>query len=82
MRIGGVPRLLSRYCSYLLPKQAGGTTHILIFETLRMIRCPALYYNATFNLMSTEYRTQVTYVQWSAVRVTTVTVTVGYSDSF
>ena len=43
MRILGVPRLLGRYCSYLLPKQAGGTTQILIFETLRMIGRPALY---------------------------------------
>ena len=34
---------LSRYCSYLLPKQTGGTTQILIFETLQMIRRPALY---------------------------------------
>ena len=36
-------RLVGRYCSYLLPKQAGGIHQILIFETLRMIRRPALY---------------------------------------
>ena len=28
--------LLGRYCSYLLPKQAGGTPHILVDKTLRM----------------------------------------------
>ena len=32
--IGGDPRLVGRYCSYLLPKQTGGTTQILIFKTL------------------------------------------------
>ena len=42
-RIWGVPRLVGRYCSYLLPKQAGGTFQILIFKTLRMIGRPALY---------------------------------------
>ena len=35
---------MGRYCSYLLPKQTGGTTQILIFETLiGMIGSPALY---------------------------------------
>ena len=33
---GEFPRLVGRYCSYLLPKQSGGTTQILIFKTLRM----------------------------------------------
>ena len=37
------PRLVGRYCCYLLPKQTGGTTQILIFQTLRMIGHPALY---------------------------------------
>ena len=40
---GEFPRLVYRYCSYLLPKQTGGTTQILIFETFRMIGRPALY---------------------------------------
>ena len=39
---GEFPRLVGRYCSYLLPKQTGGTTQILIFKTLRMIDRPAL----------------------------------------
>ena len=34
--LGNSPRLVSRYCRYLLPKQAGGTLQILIFKTLRM----------------------------------------------
>ena len=29
--------------TYLLPKQTGGTTQILVFKTLRMIGRPALY---------------------------------------
>ena len=36
-------RLVGRYCSYLLPKQAGGTSQIRIFKTLRMTSRPALY---------------------------------------
>ena len=40
---GEFPRLVGRYCNYLLPKQAGGTTQILAFKTLRMIGRPALY---------------------------------------
>ena len=43
MRIWGVPLAVGHYCSYLLPKQTGGTTQILVFETLRMIDRPALY---------------------------------------
>ena len=31
---GEFPRLVGRYCSYLLPKQAGGTPQIIIFKTL------------------------------------------------
>ena len=31
--LGSSPRVVGRYCSYLLPKQTGGTTQILIFET-------------------------------------------------
>ena len=40
---GELPRLVGHYCSYLLPKQAGGTTQILVSKTLRMIGRPALY---------------------------------------
>ena len=40
---GEFPRLVGRYSSYLLPKQAGGTTQILVFKTLRMTCRPALY---------------------------------------
>ena len=40
---GEFPRLVGRYCSYLLPKQAGGTPQILVFKTLRMKSRPALY---------------------------------------
>ena len=31
---------MGRYCSYLVPKQTGRTTQILIFKTLRMIHRP------------------------------------------
>ena len=34
---------MGRYCSYLLPRQTGATTQILVFKTLRMIDRPALY---------------------------------------
>ena len=30
------PRLVGRYCSYLLPKQAGGTPQIIVDKTSRM----------------------------------------------
>ena len=33
---GELPRLVGRYCSYLLPKQAGGTPQILVDKTSRM----------------------------------------------
>ena len=33
---GKFPRLVGRYCSYLLPKQAGGTPQILVDKTSRM----------------------------------------------
>ena len=33
---GEFPRLVGRYCSYLLPKQAGGTPQILVDKTSRM----------------------------------------------
>ena len=33
---GEFPRLVGRYCSYLLPKQAGGTPQILVDKTWRM----------------------------------------------
>ena len=39
---GEFPRLMGRYCSYLLPKQAGGTPQILVDKTLRMTSRPAL----------------------------------------
>ena len=35
-RIWGVPRLVGRYCSYLLSKQAGGTPQILVDKTSSM----------------------------------------------
>ena len=34
---GEFPQLVGRYCNYLLPKQTGGPTQSLIFETLQMI---------------------------------------------
>ena len=34
---------MGRYCSYLLPKQAGGTPQILLFKTLRMTGRPTVY---------------------------------------
>ena len=33
---GEFTQLVGRYCSYLLPKQAGGTRQILVDKTLRM----------------------------------------------
>ena len=39
---------MGRYCSYLLPKQTGGSTQIIIFKTLRMIGRPALYFGCTW----------------------------------
>ena len=33
---GEFPRLVGRYCSYLLPNQARGTPQILVDKTLRM----------------------------------------------
>ena len=36
-------QLVGRYCSYLLPKQTGRTTQILIFKTLRIMSRPSLY---------------------------------------
>ena len=40
---------MGRYCSYLLPKQAGGTSQILVFKTLQMTSRPALYVFFTFH---------------------------------
>ena len=40
---GKFPRLIGCYCSYLLPKQDGGTSQNIIFKTLRQIDSPALY---------------------------------------
>ena len=40
---GELARLVGRYSSYLLPKQAGGTTQILVFKSLPMIERPGLY---------------------------------------
>ena len=37
------PRLVGRYCSYLLPKQTGGTTQIIVFKTLQMAGRPTVY---------------------------------------
>ena len=42
---------MGRYCSYLLPKQAGGTAQIIVFKTLRMIGRPALYYPKNLSLI-------------------------------
>ena len=44
------PRLVGRYCSYLLPMQAGGTPQILIFKTLRMTGRPKVYTSYIFDL--------------------------------
>ena len=43
MIIWGVPWLVGCNCNYLLPKQTGGTTQILIFKTLRTKGRPTLY---------------------------------------
>ena len=40
--LGSSPLLVGRYCSYLLPKQARGTSQILIFKTSRRIGRPTL----------------------------------------
>ena len=34
--LGSSPRLVGRYCSYLLPRQAGGTPQIIDDKTSRM----------------------------------------------
>ena len=47
-----VPRLVGRYCSYLLPKQTGGTTQIPILETLGMIGRPALHCSCEMSYLS------------------------------
>ena len=39
---GEFPRLVGHYCSYLLPKQDGGTSQILVFKTLRMTGRPTV----------------------------------------
>ena len=48
--LGRSPRLVGRYCNYLLPKQTGVTTQFIIFKTLRMIGRPALYTASSKNL--------------------------------
>ena len=40
---GEFPRLVGCYCSYLLPKQAGGTPQILVDKTSRMTGCLRVY---------------------------------------
>ena len=40
------------YCSYLLPKQTGGTTQIPILETLGMIGRPALHCSCEMSYLS------------------------------
>ena len=40
---GEFPRLVGRYCSYLLPKQAGRTPQIFVFKTLQMAGRPTVY---------------------------------------
>ena len=47
---GEFPRLVGRYCSYLLPKQTRGTAQILIFKTSRPIGRPALYISSYVQL--------------------------------
>ena len=42
---GEFPRLVGRYCSYLLPKQAGGTPQILVDKTSRMTGRLRVYCN-------------------------------------
>ena len=42
---GEFPRLVGRYCSYLLPKQTRGAPQILIFKTLQMTGHLTIYYN-------------------------------------
>ena len=42
-RFGEFLRLVGRYCSYLLPKQAGGTPQMFIFKTLWMTGRPTVY---------------------------------------
>ena len=39
----GVPRLVGRYCSYLLPKQDGGTSQIQVNKTQSTRTWDALY---------------------------------------
>ena len=59
---GEFPRLVGRYCSYLLPKQARGTPQILIFKTPRPIGRPRLYFlakNYTWNTQVNAFKVNV-----------------------
>ena len=42
---GEFPQLVGRYCSYLLPKQAGGTPQIIVDKTSRMTGRLRVYAN-------------------------------------
>ena len=44
---GEFPRLVGRYCSYLLPKQAGGTPQILVDKTSRMTGRLRVYFDSS-----------------------------------
>ena len=44
LRFGGFPRLVGRYCSYLLPKQGGGTSQIQVNITQSTRTWDALYF--------------------------------------
>ena len=49
---GEFPRQVGRYCSYLLPKQAGRTPQILLFKTLRMTGRPTVYSSGAQSMLT------------------------------
>ena len=49
---GKFPCLVGRYCSYLLPKQAGGIPQILLFTTLLMTGRPTVYSHRTYRKLN------------------------------
>ena len=55
------------YCSYLLPKQIGGTTQILVFKTLRMTEPPTVYicHDPTFALTGDLVPQDIDLVDWA-----------------
>ena len=53
--IWDVPRLVGRYCSYLLPKQAGGTPQIKVIPTeVRQEMCHPVDMSLRTSEVSTE----------------------------